>query len=264
MDCDFCFSEWRDQDKELDTKQAKNVIQYVNRQGLEAINFTGGEPLLRQDVGKIIRFTHDLGLTTILSTNGILLERRIKELADHIDYIGLPLDSSREEIHNYIRPTKATSNHHGMVLGLIDLINENYNHIGLKINTIVTKENADSIVGIGDLVEGKAMSWKLSHFIPSGYGRQFKDKYEISKTEYSSVVEQCRSAYPGINIISSDAYQNDDSCRIISAEGHLLKPGHDGLEDMGKLEEITRNVMLDDFNQAKNERLFRKTYSRKK
>jgi len=92
MDCQFCFSEWREQDGALNTEDAKRSIEILQERGLEAINFTGGEPLLRNDIEELLGFAKQSGLTTILSTNGILLERKLPYIAQSLDFIGLPLE----------------------------------------------------------------------------------------------------------------------------------------------------------------------------
>ena len=260
MDCGFCFSDWRNPVIELDTEDAKRAILSMKKNGLEAINFTGGEPLLREDIGDILRYSKSLDLTTILSTNGILLEKRIEEIAGHVDFIGLPLDSGEENVHNHLRPTRAAYNHHGLVVRLIDMLDEDYGKIGVKVNTIVTQQNASSVIGIGCIIDGKAISWKLSHFIASGYGAQNEHRYAISEQGYLTVVNQCRKAYPQINIVSSVAHERDDCCRVISSDGHMLRPTDNGLVDLGNLECLTEQAVLEGFNQPKNERILRKTY----
>jgi MoaA/NifB/PqqE/SkfB family radical SAM enzyme len=257
MNCQFCFSNWREKYKELDTKSAMQCIEYMKKQGLEAIGFTGGEALMRIDMPELLAFSKKLNLTTILTTNGILLEQRLNEIAKSTDFIGLPLDSYSAEIHNKMRPTKSTLNHYELILGLIEKIEYEYK-IGLKINTVVTKQNYDSMFRIGELLEGKAKSWKLSHFVPSGFGKENQELFNVSTDQYKKLVQKCKESYPSINIISTQP--KNDFCRIISVDGHLLKPIEGGLEDVGDLLTIIKQKIEEGFNSKANEAYLRKTY----
>ena len=263
MDCEFCFSFWRKEKNELSTEQVKEIIELMNKKGLEAINFTGGEPLLRSDIGVLLEYSKSLGLTTIISTNGILLKKRIEEIGDYVDFICLPLDSSIASVHNAMRPIRSNKemNHFEHFCELLDLINLKYPKIGIKINTIVTKQNKESVCGIGKIILGKVVSWKLSHFIASGYGKNFDKKYAISKEEYIRVREECIASNKKINIIATTAHERDDCCRIISPNGDFLKPSKNGLVNLGSVFEIGDKELGDGFNDKKNEFFLKKTYT---
>jgi MoaA/NifB/PqqE/SkfB family radical SAM enzyme len=258
MNCRFCFSSWREQSSELNTEQAKHCIDILVDRGLEAINFTGGEPLLRKDIAELLGYCKESRLTTVLSTNGILLREKLPDIAKYLDFVGLPLDSSSYTVHNSMRATKAADNHHAHVLGLIDMINENYPELGVKINTIVTKQNKDSLVGIGDLIQGKTIAWKLSHFIPGAYGKIHQQEFEISAEDYKKAVMECSKKHH--NLVYAAAHARDDSCRILSADGRILLPTKDGLQDLGALAEITEQEMVSGFNEQKNVYFLKKTY----
>ncbi|MFH1638351.1 MAG: radical SAM protein [Candidatus Woesearchaeota archaeon] len=235
MDCKFCFSKWRDSISELSTEKAKESISLLRNSGFSAINFTGGEPLLRKDLPELLAWSRKLGMTTILTTNGILLKGILPRIAKDLDFIGLPLDSCIPEVHNHLRTTDATPNHHNIILKMIDEVNRNYPHIGIKINTLVSRKNKGSISGIGDLIKGKVVSWKLSHFIDAGHGKKFSKEFSINSEEYWRVSRKCKSENAGLNIISSAAHSRDALCRILSCNGHILKPAVNGLEDKGEI-----------------------------
>ena len=260
MDCEFCFSEWREQNNELDLEKATEIIFLLKEYGVETINFTGGEPLLRKDLPDILRYSKELGITNILSTNGIVLEQRIEEICGCVDFIGLPLDSSDREVHNSIRPSKV-SDHYQLVQDLIDMINRDYSNIGVKINTLVSGQNVDSVLGIGELLEDKKIvSWKLSHFVSSGYGKNYENKFDIGLEEYRAVVVDCGVKYSGITVISSEAHEQDDYCRVVSSEGHLMQPNDDGLMDLGSLVSVSKEDMKKGYNTKKSEDYLKKTY----
>lgn len=257
MNCRFCFSYWRNNNPEISSDKAKEAIQILKNQGLEAINFTGGEPLLREDIDELIKYAKQLGLTTILTTSGILLKEKLDKIKKYIDFIGLPLDSENAKVHNNMRNTNVVKDHHKLIIELINYLHKTYPKIGIKINTVVTKKNKNSIIGIGSLVKGKIVSWKHSHFIPGAYGKKYQKEFKISNEEFIRISKECVEKNKGINIIASIAHSRDSGCRILSTEGHLLKPDKNKLID---LEDITNLISDKDFNENINVHFLNKTY----
>jgi len=100
----------------------------------------------------------------------------------------------------------------------------------------------------------------LSHFISSGYGKEYQDKFGITVEQYQRVVNNCKEAHPDLNIVYSVAHDRDDCCRIISSDGHLLQPTEERLVDLGSLVSISEKEMIVDFDGIKNEYFLRKTY----
>ena len=260
MDCKFCFSDWRKQTKAIDTAKAKAIIAKLKSYGLKAINFTGGEPLLREDIVELLSYSNSLGLTVIISTNGILLKKYLEIISKYIDFIGLPLDSSDPKIHNMMRLT-SIKNHHMLILELVDLINRKYPHIGIKINTMVSKQNKDTIANIGKLIEGKVVSWKLSQFVPASFGLSHKELFEITDTDYLAVAGKCKKIFLNINIIAAVAYSRDNGCRVLSSNGHLLKPVRNSFIDLGSMTaDSEQELLLNDFDNDLNTKFFMMTY----
>jgi radical SAM protein with 4Fe4S-binding SPASM domain len=68
--------------------------------------FSGGEPLLREDLFELLAEAKRLGLRTVLSTNGTLIDGdTAHKLADaNVGYIGISIDGP-EEFHNRFRQT---------------------------------------------------------------------------------------------------------------------------------------------------------------
>lgn len=89
--CDYC--KWKQErtTKELDTTQVLDMIDQMHRAGVQLISFTGGEPLVRQDMGEIIRHVKSYGMVCKLNTNGIMLPSRIDELRP-LDLLQISVD----------------------------------------------------------------------------------------------------------------------------------------------------------------------------
>jgi MoaA/NifB/PqqE/SkfB family radical SAM enzyme len=68
--------QWRQgKREELNTKEWKDVICQLRELGIEEINFTGGEPLLREDIFDLAKYAFSLGVRCGITTNGFLLDK---------------------------------------------------------------------------------------------------------------------------------------------------------------------------------------------
>jgi MoaA/NifB/PqqE/SkfB family radical SAM enzyme len=78
--CEHC-DIWRFREKELSTDEVKAMVRELSELGTRFINFEGGEPLTRPDIGSLIAFCRGEGMTTALRSNGLLVERNLANLA---------------------------------------------------------------------------------------------------------------------------------------------------------------------------------------
>ncbi len=88
-----CFS--NNSQKDPDFELLSDILRISKDLGFRKVRFTGGEPLLRKDLPCLIEVAKKSGFSDItLTTNGILLSKRAKELRDAgIDRINLSLDT---------------------------------------------------------------------------------------------------------------------------------------------------------------------------
>jgi len=90
---------------ELSTKEAKALIDQSQNLGVSIITFTGGEPLLRDDIYELISYVDKRKAITILFTNGLLLsEENIEKLVNAGLYsLFVSIDSPIPEEHDQLR-----------------------------------------------------------------------------------------------------------------------------------------------------------------
>lgn len=91
--------------KEFDTDAMKEIISGFRSLDVPGIGFTGGEPLLREDIYDLLAHTRELGMITHLNTNGLLVgKREAKEIiAAGVDSVNVSLDASGPGQHDRIR-----------------------------------------------------------------------------------------------------------------------------------------------------------------
>jgi len=100
LSCVHCYSqsENRNYQGELTTDQGLALLDDLAQFGVPVVLFSGGEPLLRDDLCILIEHARSLGLRTVISTNGTLIDRAQAEQFAQIglSYVGVSLDGMRE------------------------------------------------------------------------------------------------------------------------------------------------------------------------
>lgn len=100
--CPTCL--WRDNKvEELETSVIERLYQGAKNAGFIVNSIWGGEPLLRQDLGQLCRFSRKTGMMTIVITNGLLLPDRAHEIGNEIHCIIVSLDYPESEGHDDFR-----------------------------------------------------------------------------------------------------------------------------------------------------------------
>ncbi len=85
---------------ELETRELLDLLDRLAALGTTRLRFTGGEPLLREDLGALVDRAAQHGMRTVLETNGHSLPARVTELR-RLDRIMVGLHG-REAVHDRI------------------------------------------------------------------------------------------------------------------------------------------------------------------
>ena len=91
--CKYC-GIWSYKIREMTTEEAKRAIKEFADAGTFHWVFTGGEPLLREDIGELVNYLKNFGIAVTLTTNGLLLKKRIEEVKN-VDYFVVSLDGPK-------------------------------------------------------------------------------------------------------------------------------------------------------------------------
>jgi len=83
---------WREQDaKELSTEEIKRGLDILKELGVIEITISGGNPLLREDIGEIIEYASRFFITTVYD-NGSMSSEKIDALRN-ADFVAISIDS---------------------------------------------------------------------------------------------------------------------------------------------------------------------------
>ncbi|HEA83769.1 MAG TPA: radical SAM protein [Thermodesulfobacterium geofontis] len=152
---------------ELTTEEGFKLLEDLAKFGCPVILFSGGEPLVRNDILDLIHKAVNSGLRTVISTNGILIDDSLaKELKNlGVSYVGISLDGW-EEVHDKFRGVKGAFK---KVISAIEACKKVDLKVGLRFT--ISKLNAKEIPKIFDLVEElKIPRICFYHLVYSGRG----------------------------------------------------------------------------------------------
>jgi len=90
LSCRFC-EYWKKPGGEMSTPQILRMLDEAQKFGIGVYNAWTAEPLLREDLPKILSHAKSRGMKTSLITNGSLLLKRAKELKD-LDLLSVSVD----------------------------------------------------------------------------------------------------------------------------------------------------------------------------
>ncbi|MBL7117531.1 MAG: GTP 3',8-cyclase MoaA [Candidatus Syntrophoarchaeum sp.] len=139
---------------------------------IRRIKFSGGEPLMRDDLVEIVRGMRDFEDDISVTTNGTLLKKYAAELADAgLDRVNVSLDSLKEERYDFI--TSSRNNLPKVIDGIYSAIDAGLT--SLKLNTVLLKGiNEDEVVSMIGFVRecnkrggGEVAILQLIEMIPS-------------------------------------------------------------------------------------------------
>ncbi|MFX0075506.1 MAG: viperin family antiviral radical SAM protein [Candidatus Hermodarchaeota archaeon] len=195
--CKFCFARFPDLKDSLPLHDAKKLIKAFSSFGTEKITFVGGEPLLYQGLGDLLVYTKKLGITTMIVTNGSLLTPSfLEKFHRSIDWIGLSIDSAKEEIEHQLGRYSPVfrSTHVEHIRALVPIIRQY--KTGLKVNTVVTRLNWTE--DLSDLIEElQPDRWKIFQVLKvTGENDQTVIPYVISHNQFTEFVKRHKHLNP--------------------------------------------------------------------
>ena len=110
LHCVYCSNplDFAKVEDELSTEDWKRVFREARAEGAVQLGFSGGEPLVRDDLAALVQEAHSLGFYTNLITSGVgLNETRIGQLrAAGLDHIQVSFQDSTKEVNDFLSSTR--------------------------------------------------------------------------------------------------------------------------------------------------------------
>ncbi len=183
LDCEFCYIGKHDE-VEMDTDELKRILfKIYNEAKIPSVSFTGGEPMLREDIVSLVSYATQIGLWTNIITNGTLLDRtRVEALAQAgLSSAQVSIEGPSAPIHDKI--TKKQGGFEAALRGMRLLTEAG---IPVHTNTTISRSNIGHALDIVALVKRLGLSrLSMNLVIPCGSAGARKDIWVL----YSEIGE---------------------------------------------------------------------------
>ncbi|HWQ80202.1 MAG TPA: radical SAM protein [Anaerovoracaceae bacterium] len=240
LNCKHCYAEAVNSysPRELSTEEAQDFMETLVSYRVPVLLFSGGEPLMRNDIFDLMEYGNRIGLRMVISTNGTLIDRdrakRIKELG--ISYVGISLDGLKDVNDSF----RGVSGAFEEAMDGFRNCHEAGQKTGLRLT--LSKTNYLELPAIFDLIEkGKIQRVCFYHLVYSGRGSDITNEdltheetrkaldFIIEKTmdfhsrgietEILTVDNHCDGIYLYQYMKDRDQEQSDKILRLLTANG---------------------------------------------
>ena len=170
---------------ELSTEEGKVLLDDLAQFGCPVVLFSGGEPLVRQDLVELADYAVKLGMRAVISTNGTLITRSVAQALKDVglSYVGISLDGMKK-VNDKFRGVKGSFDR---AMAGIKHCQEAGIKVGLRFT--INRMNADEIPAIFDLLEERNIPRVcFYHLVYAGRGSDLIEE-DLSPEETREVVD---------------------------------------------------------------------------
>ena len=187
LNCIHCYSSSQNirYSNELTTDEGKKLISDLASFGSPVLLFSGGEPMIREDLPELAEFAVDQGMRVVLSTNGTLLTRELAYTFKKIgvSYVGVSVDGM-EKTHDGFRGVKGAFD---MTLKGIRICRDEGIKVGMRVT--MNRKNVADIPALFELIETENIPRAcFYHLVYSGRGSRLVNE-DLSPDEKRRVLD---------------------------------------------------------------------------
>ena len=215
LKCAHCYAHSNDirYEGELTTAEGKSLIDDLARSGSPVILFSGGEPLLREDLPELARYARERGMRAVISTNGTLITGEKADVLKEIglSYVGVSLDGLQQTNDLF----RGKSGAFEQALQGIRNCRDRGIKVGLRFT--INRRNAGEIEGLFRLLERERIPRIcFYHLVYAGRGSELRDE-DLTHQETRDVVNEIMS-------LTADLHQRGFSAEVLTVDNHADGP----------------------------------------
>jgi len=184
--CRYC-SFWHTPTTEMSADQWHRILVDLAALGTRRLSVSGGEPMLRDDLGQILASAHDAGISVGLNTTGHRLEERRSWLR-HVDFLKFSLDG-RPEVHDRIRGYPGAFDE---LLVALDVAREEETPASLVVT--MTRDSIPELPWLLDFAEVQGVLITFQPVMDHGHAHRTTRSTFPTREEYDGALAQLRQA----------------------------------------------------------------------
>lgn len=154
---------------EMSLEEKLKTAENLADAGVTAVAFSGGEPLVKKDLFRVMRELRERGIFIAVATNGTLITREVARKLKEAGagFVQISLDGSTPEVHDSFRGIPGA--YEMTIRGIRNCVEEG---LFVEVSTTATKINYGEVGRIADLCEELGVNWyMIFNFVPTGRGR---------------------------------------------------------------------------------------------
>ncbi len=191
--CIHCInSAGKKKEAELTAAKALALCDEMAELGVENINLTGGEPLLRDDWSEIARRLSALGVEVVIVTNGLLVDEELVErmIECGVSAVAVSLDGDAQT-HNAVRRLRSKSPITSFDAAIRAVELAAASSMRAAVITQVHRGNMQTLQWIHErLVPLKLDAWQIQAAIPFGRLLEISHQYLLQPDDLPALIEQ--------------------------------------------------------------------------
>lgn len=188
LSCPHCYRDaGANLEQELNTMEAKKMLDQIKAANFHLMIFSGGEPLLREDIFELMGYASKIGLRPVIGTSGGLIDaKKAKKLKEAgVLAAGISLDSVEAKKHDQFRGE----------IGLFAKVENAFKElkkVGIPFQTHMTVmdwnlDELEAVIEYSAQVGAKAAH--IFFMVPTGRAAYIEEN-AISKKEYQQAIER--------------------------------------------------------------------------
>jgi len=233
LDCDYCYVGTSEKE-ELTTSEWKKIFQILSKYGVNWVQLTGGEPLIRDDFWEILKECHNIFDKIVVATNSILIDEgkisKFNEFKNLIFYISL---------NDWVEKEDGTSksNEYSKKIEILKNLKK-HGHVVVIVAT-VSNENFRDLPKIIDFAQKNKIECRINFMILFNRAtknmldpvtKQFLDNYKNNNSKTISVTPQCLAGFSRISIL-----ENGDVTPCVAIRDESLIGGNILKDELDKI-----------------------------
>lgn len=161
----------------MSLKEVRKIIEVASSLGVESVKITGGEPLIREDVVRMVRAVSPLVREVSLVTNGVLLEKYALDLKDAgLSRVNVNLPSLNPSKYSWITGGGDVSK---VLKGINSALEASLNPV--KMNMVILKGvNEEDVNEMLDYAGSVGVFLQLIELQPVPGDKQFFERFHTS------------------------------------------------------------------------------------
>ncbi|MDI3280757.1 MAG: putative heme d1 biosynthesis radical SAM protein NirJ2 [Bacillota bacterium] len=188
LNCKHCYRDAGQKEaNELSTEEGMKLLDEIARAGFRIMVFSGGEPLLREDIYDLVAHAKRRGLVPVFGSNGTLIDARVAKRLKEAGAVrmGISIHSATPDFHDEFH--RSPGSWQAAIDGVKYCLEAG---LEVQLHTTVTEPNYDEVERITDLaVELGAAAHHVFFLVPTGRGKDLAEDM-LNATRYERLLHR--------------------------------------------------------------------------